>query len=88
MERVWAVLRLCEVYPVICLTSEGKARKNLSQGRTNSELKGIMHRADTATTTKYLPLRRTLKERKIIEYHNKVQQQQWKEQRSEEKMDR
>jgi len=24
--------RLCEVYPGICLTTEGKARKNLSQG--------------------------------------------------------
>ena len=30
--RVWAVHRLCEVYPGICLTTEGKARKNLSQG--------------------------------------------------------
>jgi hypothetical protein len=29
--RVRAVPRLCELYPGICLTSEGKARKNLSQ---------------------------------------------------------
>ena len=30
--RVGAVPRLCELYPVICLTTEEKARKNLSQG--------------------------------------------------------
>ena len=30
--RVWAVPRLCELYPGICLTTEEKARKNLSQG--------------------------------------------------------
>ena len=30
--RVWAVPRLCELYPDICLTTEEKARKNLSQG--------------------------------------------------------
>jgi hypothetical protein len=28
--RVWAVPRLCELYPGICLTNEEKARKNLS----------------------------------------------------------
>jgi len=28
---VWAVPRLCEFYPGICLTAEEKARKNLSQ---------------------------------------------------------
>ena len=27
-----AVPRLCELYPGICLTTEEKARKNLSQG--------------------------------------------------------
>jgi hypothetical protein len=32
---VWAVPRLCEFYPGICLTTEGKARKNLSQGKKN-----------------------------------------------------
>ena len=30
--RVRAVPRLCEFYPGICLTTEEKARKNLSQG--------------------------------------------------------
>ena len=30
--RVRTVPRLCEVYPDICLTTEDKARKNLSQG--------------------------------------------------------
>jgi hypothetical protein len=30
--RVLAVPSLCEFYPGICLTTEGKARKNLSQG--------------------------------------------------------
>jgi len=32
MGRVRAVPRLCELYPGICLTTEEKARKNLSQG--------------------------------------------------------
>jgi len=27
--------RLCEFYPGICLTTEEKARKNLSQGKKN-----------------------------------------------------
>jgi len=31
-ERVQAVPRLCELNPGICLTTEEKARKNLSQG--------------------------------------------------------
>jgi hypothetical protein len=30
--RVWAVPRLCGLYPGICLTTDEKARKNLSQG--------------------------------------------------------
>ena len=30
--RVRAVPRVCELYPGICLTTEEKARKNLSQG--------------------------------------------------------
>jgi len=30
--RVWAVPRLGEIYPGICLTTEEKTRKNLSQG--------------------------------------------------------
>ena len=30
--RVWAVPHLCELCPGICLTTEEKARKNLSQG--------------------------------------------------------
>ena len=30
--RVRAVPRLCELYPGICLTTEEKARRNLSQG--------------------------------------------------------
>jgi len=32
MGRVGAVPRLCELYSGICLTTEEKARKNLSQG--------------------------------------------------------
>ena len=32
LRRVRAVPRLCELYPGICLTTEEKARKNLSQG--------------------------------------------------------
>jgi len=30
--RMRVVPRLCELYPGICLTTEGKARENLSQG--------------------------------------------------------
>ena len=30
-----AVPRLCEFYPGICLTTEEKARENLSQGKKN-----------------------------------------------------
>jgi hypothetical protein len=30
--RVRAMPRLCELYPGICLTTEGKARENFSQG--------------------------------------------------------
>jgi hypothetical protein len=30
--RVWAMHHLCGFYPGICLTTEGKAQKNLSQG--------------------------------------------------------
>ena len=33
MRRVRAVSRFCELYPDICLTTEEKTRKNLSQGR-------------------------------------------------------
>jgi hypothetical protein len=32
LERVRTVPRLCQLYPGICLTTEEKARKNLSQG--------------------------------------------------------
>jgi hypothetical protein len=32
MGRVRVVPRLCELYPGICLTTEEKAQKNLSQG--------------------------------------------------------
>ena len=35
VERVRAVPRLCEFYPGICLTTEEKARKNLSRGKKN-----------------------------------------------------
>jgi len=37
------VLRLCKFYPGICLTTEEKARKNLSQGKKNlSQVKKIL----------------------------------------------
>jgi len=35
LERVRTVPRLCEFYPGICLTTEEKARKTLSQGKKN-----------------------------------------------------
>jgi hypothetical protein len=39
LERVWAVPHLCGFYPGICLTTEEKARKNLSQGKTSPQVK-------------------------------------------------
>jgi hypothetical protein len=36
---VRSVPRLCEFYPGICLTTEEKARKNLSQGKKNLRLR-------------------------------------------------
>jgi hypothetical protein len=38
--RVWAVPNLCGFYLGICLTTEEKARKNLSQGRRNVGMPG------------------------------------------------
>ena len=35
VEKCGAVPRLCEFYPGICLTTEEKTRKNLSQGKKN-----------------------------------------------------
>jgi hypothetical protein len=45
--RVLAVPSLCELYPDICLTTEEKARKNLSQGpitRTNDRVTWVIVR--------------------------------------------
>ena len=39
--RVWAVPRLCGFYPGICLTTEEKAQKNLSQGSSCHFIKHI-----------------------------------------------
>jgi len=46
LERVQAVPHLCELYPVICRTTEGKARKNLSQGSRRLPV-GMMKREYT-----------------------------------------
>ena len=48
MGRVRAVPRLCECNPGICLTTEEKARKNLSQGRRRV-LVYILHITKTST---------------------------------------
>jgi hypothetical protein len=45
--RVLAVPSLCELYPGICLTTEGKARKNLSQGSQRDSK--YTHYQDTRT---------------------------------------
>jgi hypothetical protein len=44
--RVLAVPRLGELYPGVCLTTEEKARKNLSQGSRTK----IIHRPDNKNT--------------------------------------
>ena len=45
MGRVRAVPRLCEFYPDICLTTEEKARKNLSQGSRRVSVGTFVHYA-------------------------------------------
>ena len=47
-----AVLRLCEFNPGICLTTEEKARKNLSQ-RSGRVLVYILHITKTPTQLQY-----------------------------------
>jgi hypothetical protein len=49
--RVRAVLRLCEVCPGVCLTTEEKARKNLRQG-SRRVLVGTMKTECTEHKTK------------------------------------
>jgi len=53
--RVRAVPRLYEIYPGICLTTEEKARKNLSQGKKNlSQIKkNLSHSTKTSVTVQY-----------------------------------
>jgi hypothetical protein len=51
--RVQAVLRLCELYPGICLTTEEKARKNLSQGRKKHVSVKFMYVFQSNTTLLY-----------------------------------
>jgi hypothetical protein len=47
------VPRLCEFYPGICLTTEEKARKNLSQGKKNlSEVKKNLIHSTVYTLSK------------------------------------
>jgi hypothetical protein len=56
--RALAVLSLCELYPGICLTTEGKARENLSQGsRRDSK---YTHIIKTPTQYKTHPYTHTL----------------------------
>jgi hypothetical protein len=54
-DRVRAVPSLCEFYPGICLTTDEKARKNLSQGKKNlSQVKkNLSHSTKTSVTVKY-----------------------------------
>jgi len=48
---VRAVPRLCEFYPDICLTTEEKARINLSQGKKNlSQVKKNLSHSTTKNT--------------------------------------
>ena len=45
--EVLAVPRLCELYPSICLTTDEKARKNLSQGTIQEQLGTIQEQLGT-----------------------------------------
>jgi len=48
------VPRLCELYPGICLTTEEKARKNLSQGKKNlSQVKKNLSQSTEKPQSKY-----------------------------------
>ena len=50
--------RLCEFYSGICLTTEEKARKNLSQGKKNlSQVKKNLSQSTVCILPKLLPLR-------------------------------
>jgi hypothetical protein len=56
--RVLAVPSLCELYPGICLTTEEKARKNLSQGSQrdvshDEKVMGVRHATDHMTAVWY-----------------------------------
>ena len=44
--------RLCEFYDGICLTTEEKARKNLSQGKKNLS-QGVVYSQDTVYKSGY-----------------------------------
>jgi hypothetical protein len=48
--RVRAVPRLCGLYPGICLTTEEKARKNLSQGSRSVQAGTMNIHKHTITT--------------------------------------
>jgi hypothetical protein len=49
-----AVLRLCEFYPGICITTEEKAQKNLSQGKKNlSQVKKNLSQGTVYILPKY-----------------------------------
>ena len=49
-----AVPRLCKFYPGICLTTEEKARKNLSQGKKNlNEIKKNLSQSTVYILTKH-----------------------------------
>ena len=49
---MWTVPRLCDVYPGICLPTEGKARKNLTQGSQRMPV-GMMKTEYTDQSTEY-----------------------------------
>ena len=56
MGRVRAVPRLCKLYPGICLTTEEKARKNLSQG---SRRMPVGTKTETKQTKKIINVNKT-----------------------------
>ena len=61
MGRVLAVSRLCELYPGVCLTTEEKSGKNVSQGKKNfSQCVFYLLTLTIRVAFKYLTLRRLM----------------------------
>jgi hypothetical protein len=73
------VPRLCEIYPGICLTTEEKARKNLSQGKKNlSQVKENFRRSTVYILPKYPHITNPLTNTHTHTLQNNIKPSQYK----------